>query len=144
LIMPKRTPVLCLYRTPQSPTHTTPRLLRYILDIVITKKLSIPVYLTSCSAVSSNHLAVLIDNSCRSSFQHPPDRHDFNHTDCSKYPNHLKDLIPFDPELHNGMAIDTYVEKFSGAVMKALSASKLNRRLPDDPGLRYRLVFRMR
>jgi hypothetical protein len=35
----------------------------------------------------------------------------------------LEDQIPFDPELHNGMAIGTGVENFSGAVLKALEAS---------------------
>jgi len=32
-----------------------------VLDIVITKNLTSPVYLTSCSALSSDHLPVLID-----------------------------------------------------------------------------------
>jgi hypothetical protein len=35
----------------------------------------------------------------------------------------LEDQIPFDPELHDGMAIDTCVENFSGAVLKTLAAS---------------------
>jgi len=35
----------------------------------------------------------------------------------------LKDQIPFDPELHNGMEIDICVENISGAVPKALAAS---------------------
>jgi len=42
-----------------------------ILDIVITKELLFPVYLTSCSALSLDHLPVLIDTSCRS-FLSPP------------------------------------------------------------------------
>jgi hypothetical protein len=33
----------------------------YVLDIVITKDLTFPVYLTACSALSSDHLPVLID-----------------------------------------------------------------------------------
>jgi hypothetical protein len=45
----------------------------------------------------------------------------------------LEDQIPFDPELHNGIAIDTCVEKFSGAVLKALAASTPNCRPRDDP-----------
>jgi hypothetical protein len=35
----------------------------------------------------------------------------------------LEDQIPFYPELHNEMAVDTCVENFSGAVFKALAAS---------------------
>jgi hypothetical protein len=49
----------------------------YVLDIVITKNPSSAVYLTSCSALSSHHLPVLINTTCRSSFHHLPDRPDF-------------------------------------------------------------------
>jgi hypothetical protein len=35
----------------------------------------------------------------------------------------LEDQIPFDPELHIEMAIDTCVENFSGAVLKGLETS---------------------
>jgi hypothetical protein len=45
----------------------------------------------------------------------------------------LEDQIPFDPELNNGMGIDTCVENFSGAVLKALAASTPKCRLRDDP-----------
>jgi hypothetical protein len=45
----------------------------------------------------------------------------------------LEDKIPFDPELLNGMAIDTCVENFSGAILKALDASTSKRRPRDDP-----------
>jgi len=47
-----------------------------VLDIVMVKDLPFPVYLTSCSALSLDHLPVLIDIACYSSFQHPPDRSD--------------------------------------------------------------------
>jgi hypothetical protein len=45
----------------------------------------------------------------------------------------LEDQIPFDPELHNGMEIDTCVENFSGAVLEALAASTPKRRPRADP-----------
>jgi hypothetical protein len=45
----------------------------------------------------------------------------------------LEDQILFDPELHNGMAIYTCVENFSGAVLKALAASTPKRRPRADP-----------
>jgi hypothetical protein len=45
----------------------------------------------------------------------------------------LEDQIPFDPELHNGMAIDKCVENFSGAVLKAPPASNPKCRPSDDP-----------
>jgi len=91
------------------------------------------VYLTSCSALSSDHLLVLIDTTSHSSFQHPPDRPDFRRIDWANFQVHLEDQIPFDLELHNGMAIDTCVEKFSGAVLKALAASTPMCRPRDDP-----------
>ena len=100
---------------------------------MITKNLSFPVYLTSCSALSSNHLPVLIDTSCCSSFHHPLDRPDFRCTDWANFQTHLEELIPFDPELHNEMAIDTCVENFSGTVLKALAASTPKHRPRDDP-----------
>jgi len=96
------------------------------------KDFPFPVYLTSCSALSSGHLLVLIDNGCRSSFQHPPDRPDFRRTEWAKFQNHLEGKIPFDPELHNGIAIDTCVENFSGAFLKFLAASTPKCRPRDD------------
>jgi len=104
-----------------------------VLDIAITKNLSFPVYLTSCSALSSGHLPVLIDTLCRSSFHRPPDRPDFRRTDWANFQTQLEELIPFDPELHDEMAIDTCVENFSGAVLKALAESTHKRRPRDDP-----------
>jgi len=52
-----------------------------ILEMVIANNLKSPVYLTSCSTLSSNNLPVLTDTTCRSSFQHPPECSDFKRTD---------------------------------------------------------------
>ena len=90
-------------------------------------------YLTSCSALSSDHLPVIIDTTCRSSFHYTPDRPDFRRTDWANFQTHLEVLIPFDSELHTEMAIDTCVEKFSGTVLKALAASTPKCRPRDDP-----------
>jgi hypothetical protein len=60
------------------------------LDIVITKKLSFPVYLNSCSALSSDHLPVLIHTACHSSFHPPTDRRDFRRTDWVNFHTHWK------------------------------------------------------
>jgi hypothetical protein len=103
------------------------------MDIVITKNLSFPVYPTSCSAVSSDQLPVLIETSCRSSFHHPADRPDIRRTDWANFQIHLEELIPFDTELKNEMAVDTCVEKFSGAVLNSLAASIPKRPLRNDP-----------
>jgi len=95
--------------------------------------LPFPVYLTSCSALSSDHLPVLIDTACRSCFQHPPDRPYFRRTDWVNFETHLEDQTPFNPELPYGMAIETCVENSSSAVLKALALSTPNCRQRDDP-----------
>jgi len=61
------------------------------------------------------------------------DSPDFSSTAWAKFQTHLEELIPFDPELDNEMAIDTFVENFSGAVLKALPASTPKRRPSDNP-----------
>ena len=48
---------------------------------------------------------------------------EFRWTGWTKSQTILEDLFPFGPELHNGMAIDTWFEKFSDAVLKALAES---------------------
>ena len=70
---------------------------------------------------------------CGSCFQHPPDRPDVRRTDWAKFQTHLEAEIPFNPELHNGMDIDTCVEDFSGAILGALEASTTKRRPIGDP-----------
>jgi len=107
----------CLIFGPDSPTTSpyntsaTPD----VLDIVITRELPSSVHLSSCSALSSIHLPLLIDNMCRSSFQHPTDRPDIRRTDGAKLQTHL--------ELHNCMDINTCVENYSGAKLGALETS---------------------
>jgi hypothetical protein len=103
-----------------------------VLDIALTKDLPFPVYLTSCSAPSSDHLPVLIYTACRSSFHRPPDRPNFRRSDWVNFQAHLEDHIPFDLELHNWMAIDTYFEN-SAPVPQTLGASTPKSRQRDDP-----------
>jgi hypothetical protein len=99
----------CMIFGPDTPTTNPYKTLATpdVLDIVITKNLTSPVYLTSCPVLSSDHRLVLIDTTCRSSFQHPPDRPDFRRTDWANLQTHLEDQIPSEPELQDGMAIDT-------------------------------------
>jgi len=115
----------CLIFGPDTPTTNpyNPYATPDVLDIMLTKKLTSSVYLTSCCSLSSDHFRLLIDTKCRSSLKHPPDHPDFRHTDWANFQTHLEDQISFDPELHNEMAIDTCVENFSGAVLKGLAAS---------------------
>jgi hypothetical protein len=60
----------CLIFGPNTPTTNpyNPFVTPHVLHIVLTQNFSFPVYLTSCSALSSDHLPVLIDTACRSSF----------------------------------------------------------------------------
>jgi hypothetical protein len=73
----------CFINGPHSPTtarHThngTPD----VLDIVIVKDFVQPVNLSVCSAFSSDYLPILIDTTCRSSFQNLMDRPDFARMD---------------------------------------------------------------
>jgi hypothetical protein len=117
----------CLIFGPDTPTTYTYNLsaTHDNFDIVITRDIPSLVYLASCYALSSDHLPVLIDTRCLSSFQYPPDLPDIRRNDWVKFHTHLEADIPLNPELHTGMAIDTCVENFSEAVLRALSASTL-------------------
>ena len=81
----------CLIFGPDTPTTNpyNPSATTDVLDIAVTKDLPFPVYLTSCFALSSDHLPVLIDTACRSSFPHPPDRPNFRRTDWANFQTHL-------------------------------------------------------
>jgi len=125
----------CLIFEPDNPTINpyNPLATPDALSIVITKKLTSPVHLTSCSALISDHLPVVTDTTCLSSFQHPRDRPDFGRTDWAKFQTHLEDQITFGPELHVWIGIDTCVENFFGDVLKALEAFTHKRRPRTDP-----------
>ena len=125
----------CLIFGPDTPTTNpyNPSATTDVLGIAVTKNVLVSLYLTSCSSPSSYHLPVLIHTACCSSFHHPPDRPNFRCTEWAKFQTNLEDHIPFDPELHNGMVIDTCVENFSGAVLNALAEFTPKCRLRDDP-----------
>jgi len=57
--------------------------------------------------------SILNDTACPSSFHHPPVLLDLRRTDWAKFQTHLEELLPYDPELHVEMAIDSCVENFS-------------------------------
>ena len=125
----------CLIFGPDSPTTNpyNPSATPHVLDIVITKDLHFPIDLTSYSALSSDHLPVLIDTRCRLSFHCPTDRPDVRCTDWAKFEAHLKAKIPHKPELLNSMDIDTCVGNFSGAILEALAAYTPKCRPHGDP-----------
>ena len=135
----------CLIYGPKTPTSIPykPSATPDVLDIVITKDLVTPVYLT-CSALSSGHLPLLIDKRCRSSFLSPPDRSDLRRTDWSKFRACLEAVLPTKPDLPNEVAIDACGKELSSAISKALTDSTPKRGPRDDRWPRYRLVFRMK
>jgi len=85
----------CLIFGPDSPTTYpyNPSVTPDFLDIAITKHLQIAMYLTSCSALSSDHLPVIIDTTSRSSFNRPPVRPDCRRTDWANFQTHFVDLV---------------------------------------------------
>jgi hypothetical protein len=91
------------------------------------------VYMTTCSALSSDHLPVLIDIQCRSSFLNPPDRPDLRKTDWTRFQACLENGLPSNPELPSVMAIDSCVKELSSAISKALTVSTPKSRPRADP-----------
>jgi hypothetical protein len=120
-----------LVRTIRPPFHTI-NLHSWYLDFLITNNLAFPVYLTSCSALSSDHLPVLVDTTGLSPFLRPPDRPNFRCTDWANFQARLEDGITSSPELHDEVSIDTCTERLTGAILEALAAATPKSRPRDD------------
>jgi hypothetical protein len=125
----------CLIHETDSPTTVpyNPSASPDVLDIAVTENLPTPVYLTACSALSSDHLPVLIDTRCRSSFLNLLDRPDFRRTDWSKFHACLDNNIPFNSETADEASIDTCVENLTNAISGALELSTPKSRPRADP-----------
>jgi len=125
----------CLIHGPNTPTtvqyntSTTPD----VLDIVIPRDLVFPVQLTTCSALSSDHLPILIDTQYRSSFHSPSDRPDLRKTDWPKFQACLEVGLPPNPHLPNEGVIDECVNELTSAISKALADCIPKCRLRADP-----------
>jgi hypothetical protein len=92
------------------------------------------VYLTMWqSALSSDHLPVLIDTRCQLSFLNDPDCPDFRKTNWVKFQACLEDRLSPPPNLRNGLEIDTCVHEVYSANTEALAVSAASRRHRDDP-----------
>jgi hypothetical protein len=124
----------CPIYGPDSPTtvpyqqNTNP-----VLDIVVVKDFVLPLYLTVCPALSSDHLPVLIDTTCRTSFQRLLDRPDFKRVDWAAYQACLEDRLPGNPVINDEESIDKCVEELSSAIQEALAASAPKSRPRADP-----------
>ena len=104
-----------------------------VLDIAISKNLTFPAHQTTCSALSSDHLPVLIDKQRRSSFLSPPDRPDLRRVDWPNFQASLESGLPSNPDLPNEVAIDACVKELSNAILKALTDSTPKCRPRADP-----------
>jgi hypothetical protein len=115
----------CLIHGPDSPITVpyNPSGTPDVLDIAVTKNVPTPVHLTAFSALSSDHLPILIDTMCRSSFLNPPDHPDFKRTDWSKFLACLNNVIPFNAETADEAGIDACVGSLTSAISGALEVS---------------------
>ena len=81
-----------------------------------------PVSLTMYSALSADHLPVLIDTHCRSSFLNPSD-HLGLRTDWSKFQAFLEAGLPSNSDLPNEVAIDACDKELSSTILTELAES---------------------
>jgi hypothetical protein len=131
---------------PDSPTTVpyNPSATPDFLDVAVPKSLPTPVHLTACSALSSDHLHILIDTRCRLSFFNLPNGPDFNRTDWSKFQACLDNNIPFISETTDEADIHTSVENLTSAIRGALEVSTQRVELVLTRGFQYLLIFRMK
>jgi hypothetical protein len=106
-----------------------------VLDIVFVKDFVLSVYLTVCSAIRSDHLPILIDTTCRSSFQILLDRPDFTRMGWAAFQACLDDRFPGNPVVNNEEAIDKCVQELTGAIQEVTAASAPKRRHRANPRL---------
>jgi hypothetical protein len=104
-----------------------------VLDIVIVKDFVLPVHLIVCSGLSSDHLPVLIDNTCRSSFQILMDLPDDMRMDWAAFEACLEDRLQGIPVVTHEEAIDKFVKELTNAIQEAIPASASKRRPCADP-----------
>jgi hypothetical protein len=125
----------CLIYGPDSPTTalSTQNATPDVLDIVVVKDFVLPVHLTVCTALSSDHLPILIDTSWRSSFHNLPDRPDFTRRDWTAFHACLEHRLPGNPVVVDEEAIDKCLEELTSAIHDASAASAPRRRPRADP-----------
>jgi hypothetical protein len=125
----------CLIYRPESPTTApyTHNATLHGLDIVVVKNIVLPVYLTVCSALSSDQLPILIDTTCRSSFQNLLDLPDFTRMDWDAFQACLDNRLPGNFVVNDEEAIDKCVKELTSFIQEATAASAPRRRPRADP-----------
>jgi hypothetical protein len=79
--------------------------------------------LTTCWALRSDHVSVLISTKCCSSFLKLPDLSQIRRTDWVKFQVYLEDRLPSTTKLRKEMEIGTCVEELSSVIVEALATS---------------------
>ena len=106
-----------------------------VLDIVVVKDFVLPVNLTVCNALNSDHLPILVDPPCRASFQVPPDLP----TETSRLgslPGPLGCKTPWgNPGRNPTEDIDARLETLTKAIQDTLRVAAPRHR-PDEDGSR--------
>jgi hypothetical protein len=100
---------------------------------VVVKDFVLPVHLTVFSSLSSDHLPILIDTTCRSSFQNLLDRPDFTRMDWAALQACLDDKLPGNPVVNDEEAIEKCLEELTSAIQEATAASAPKRLPRADP-----------
>jgi hypothetical protein len=136
----------CSIYGPNSPTTVpyTQNATSNILDVEVVKVVVLPVYLNICSALSSDHLPVLIDDTRRSFFQNLLDRPEFKRMDWAAFHAFLDDRLPGNPVVNDEETNGKCVEELTSTILRATAASALKRQSVPTRGPLYPLVFSMR
>jgi hypothetical protein len=125
----------CLIYKPDLPTTApnTPNATPDVLDIVVVNVFVLPVHLTVCSALSSDHLPILIDISCRSSFQNLPDHPEFTRIDWVALQACVEVRPPGNPVMVDEEAIEKCTEELISAIQVATAESAPRLRTCANP-----------
>jgi hypothetical protein len=110
-------------------THATPD----VLDIVVVKDFFLKSHLTVCATLNSDHLPILTDTSCRSSFDNLPESLDFTRMDWAAFQACLEHRLPGSLLVVNEEVIDKCLEELTSAIHEATAATAPRRRKRADP-----------
>jgi hypothetical protein len=115
----------CFIYWPTSPTPApyTHKATSDVLDIVVVKDFVLPVHLTVCTAFSSDHLPILTDTSCRSSFHNLQESSDFTRMDWAAFQACLEHRLPGNLVVVDDEAIEKCLEELTNIINEATAAS---------------------
>ena len=94
-----------------------------VLNIVVVKDFVLPVNLTVCSELSSDHFPVTVDIRGRSSFQVLPDRTCLKRGDWTHFQDHLSDRFNGNPRVDSVEDINAMLDELSNAIHETMYSS---------------------